>query len=185
MLVPLYATYSFPVFASGALILTPGALTSGFILPSLVGPLEENGAISLLLSIAPTVIMSFAEAGIPTVFSPGPAFPAATTITTPICIAVVAAISTGVVPSLFKLAPKLILITSIPYLSLFCTAHSIPSITSSNHPLPHAFNTLTPTIFAPGATPLNFPSLPPVPAAIPETCVPCPLSSYGSVLKLT
>ncbi len=42
--VPLCKAYPSPEFASGAVTPTPTAQTSGLILPSVVGPLEENDA---------------------------------------------------------------------------------------------------------------------------------------------
>ena len=112
--VPSWATYPSPEFAAGAVTSTPTAQTSGFILPSAVGPLEEKNAISMESSIAPTVITPLADAGMPTVPLPGPELPAATQTTIPASTAESHAISVGDVPSPFMSSPQLIEMTSIP-----------------------------------------------------------------------
>ena len=59
-------------------ILTPGAQTLGFILPSSVGPWLLKYAMfsaSAPFSVAPTLTTFFADAGEPTVLLPGPEFP--------------------------------------------------------------------------------------------------------------
>src|SRR5438309_3731488 len=62
-----------------------------------------------------------------------------------------------------------------------CTAEMIVDV----EPAPDEFIAFTPTRAAPGATP-RYAALPsPCPARIADTCVPCPLSSYGDVRPLT
>src|SRR5690606_29465811 len=87
-------------------------------------------------SLAPTVIGNAAEPGDPTVFSPGPVFPAATTVTTLESMALFTATDVGESGSL-TFIPKDRLITSIPSF----TALSIPANTQSVCPLPYGPST--------------------------------------------
>ncbi len=77
----------FVPLARAAIILTPGANTSGLIRLSFVGPLELKVAIASLLEEAPTVIASFEIPGVVIVYMAGPEFPAATTQTAPCSVA--------------------------------------------------------------------------------------------------
>ncbi len=76
--------YPFPVFASAAVIETPGAAMSGFNLVSNVGPLLLKLAISPVESSTAATVTTFqALPGHPTVHLPGPLFPAATATNIP------------------------------------------------------------------------------------------------------
>src|SRR6187399_1775676 len=61
-------------------MLEPGTVISGLIRPSSVGPQEEKEAIdpaAVARCVAPTAIVLFAVAGLPTLPVPGPELPAA------------------------------------------------------------------------------------------------------------
>src|SRR5699024_2512509 len=120
-------------------------------------------------SLAPTVIGNAAAPGVPTVFALGPAFPAATTVTTSDNIALLTTIDAGDNGSLM-LAPKDKLITSIPSR----TALSTPAIIQSISTDPYGPNTRYLYKSIPGATPLTEWSISFScwPAIVPETCVP-------------
>nr|QNO45091.1 hypothetical protein KNJBMNFM_00002 [Methanosarcinales archaeon ANME-2c ERB4] len=151
--VPLCKAYPSPELASGAVTSTPTAQTSGLILPSVVGPLEEKDAESRQSVIAPTVITFPADAGILIVPLSDPSFPAATQTTIPESTARSHAISIGDVPSPFTSLPQLIESISMPYTSFSAMHHSIPAIQSEVAPYPVSFSTFTPTIVDIGATP--------------------------------
>src|SRR6266513_4416581 len=81
-------TWPFPVTVQTA---TPGAVKSGLIRPSAVGPREENTAILPSESSAPAASTESPSAGVQIEREPGPLFPAAVTTRMPRCAAMSAA----------------------------------------------------------------------------------------------
>ncbi len=119
-----------PAECSAATMPTPGAVTSGLIAPSILGPRLEKPAMPSVRSIAPTVSAASALPGESIVRSPGPALPAATTNSVPYrADSVSTASSSGSVPSRSG-PPRLRFAMSAP-----CSAaHRIPAMMSDSVP---------------------------------------------------
>lgn len=157
-------------------ISAPGAITSGFIIHSAVGPRPEKfikvspHILTVLLSSeAPTVITFLLIPGDVIVLSFGPLFPAAIVIAIPKSHAASTAFTRGSFDDvLFVPIDKLA--TLILYLCALSTSHCIPARTSAEFPFPSLFNIFIETILQFGAIPqyLPFDNVP-FPAAIPVT----------------
>ncbi|MGY3680215.1 hypothetical protein ACVWXU_003838 [Streptomyces sp. TE33382] len=164
--------------AAAAVMSTPGAVTSGLMAPSpMRGPRLEKSASTSLSSTAPTVSAASALPGEPTVPAPSPSLPAAMANRTPLSAdSLSTAASSGSISGV-SLPPRLRLTMSAPC----ATAHSMPARMPESSPKPSSSSTLPSSSLASGATPLNLPpDRAPVPAAIEETCVPCPTRSLVS-----
>ena len=81
-------TWSIPVTTQTA---TPGAVKSGLMRPSAVGPRDEKNAIVPSESSAPMANTESPSAGVQIDREPGPSFPAAVTTRIPRCAAMSAA----------------------------------------------------------------------------------------------
>ena len=144
------------VWLPGGMVLvisTPGAATSGLTRPSRVGPRLEKEAARFCLSTAPTVMALAAAPGLETVFAPGPAFPAAATMTSPLSVAMSTPRLSASVPS-EGLPPRLMHATRILSAFMLETVQSSPLRTMSLVVEPSVAKTFTFTNVASGATPL-------------------------------
>ena len=144
-----------------------------------MGPRPEWKVLS---SIEPTVIMVWLVPGAVILFAAGPLLPAAATTTIPLrhifstCLIRLRVFSISIL--LLGVVPNDIFATLILYRSLLLIIQFVPSITLPILPLPYESSTFTDIIWLIGAMPLKRPLLAfPLPAIIPETWVPCPLSS--------
>src|SRR5438874_5716948 len=188
MLVPEYVTYPLPEPAFADVMLCPGPHTSGFARPSAVGPRDDHGDTENPFTpgseMLHTVSAFAAAAGEPTVDAAGPLFPAATTGRIPRSAAVFTIADRVSVPLDGPTLPKLMLMMRMLYVVFLSMHHCTAEMIADVEPVPDEFIALTPTRAAPGATP-RYAALPsPCPARIADTCVPCPLSSYGDVRPL-
>src|SRR3989344_5675355 len=193
MLVPLLVTKD-PPLESVEFIISPGAVKSGFNLPSPVGPRLLN---PLILSasvpnfpdcVEPTVIALWDVPGeqiddvapvalafvLQSLFPLGPLFPAATITTLPLSEAISREFERTSLPSLVSSFPPRLKLRTLAFSE---THQSMADFTASVGAFPvDESNTFALSRLAPKLIPLvNWSVL----ATIPATCVPCPSESSG------
>ena len=178
--VPLFTTYSF-LLLPGAQEMRrfPGATRSGLQTQSRVGPHPEIPLLGSSRSPAPTVITFLLLPGAVILPGAGPRFPAAVTTVIPSSQARSTA-CTSRSSTVFSCSVVPTEIFKMRILSLIRSLHtqSIAARISCFLPFPLRSRIFTTTNRHPGAAPWYFPpDALPLPPRIPQTCVPCPLSS--------